>query len=124
MSFLLKIHSLVAKSAAKVMPKARERILTLVNCLKTLASEHVNLLCREICLKTKHKLISFALYVMYTNSDVFRAHRCWYIVPFLNKYYLCLFTVCKTLPFLSIIYNDNSFLLAAMTEKPGSELQK
>ena len=25
--------------------------LTLVNCLKTLASEHVNLLCRKICLK-------------------------------------------------------------------------
>ena len=61
---------------------------------------------------------------MQNNSDVFRAHRCWYVVPFLNKYYLCLFTVCKTLPFLSIMYNDNSFLLAAMTEKPGSELQK
>ena len=27
--------------------------LTLVNSLKTLASEHVNLLCRKICLKTK-----------------------------------------------------------------------
>jgi hypothetical protein len=25
--------------------------LTLVNCLKTLASEHVNLLCRKNCLK-------------------------------------------------------------------------
>ena len=81
-------------------------------------------LCRKISLKTKHKLISFALYVMQNNSDVFRAHRCWYVVPFSNKYYLCLFTVCKTLPFLSIMYNDNSFLLAAMTEKPGSELQK
>ena len=49
MSFLLKNHSLVAKSAAKVVPKGCERILTLVNSLKTLASEHVNLLCRKIC---------------------------------------------------------------------------
>jgi len=51
MSFLLKNHSLVAKSAAKVMPKARERILTLVNSLKTLASEYDYLLCRKISLK-------------------------------------------------------------------------
>ena len=28
--------------------------LTLVYSLKTLASEHVNLLCRKICLKQKH----------------------------------------------------------------------
>ena len=80
--------------------------------------------CRKFALKQKHNWISFVLYVMQNNSDVLRAHRCWYVVPFLNKYYLCLFTVCKTLPFLSIMYNDNSFLLAAMTEKPGSELQK
>ena len=80
--------------------------------------------CRKFALKQKHNWISFVLYVMQNNSDVFRAHRCWYVVPFLNKYYLCLFTVCKTLQFLSIMYNDNSFLLAAMTEKPGSELQK
>jgi hypothetical protein len=78
MSFLLKNHSLVAKSAAKVVPKGCERrlratlisnkvvedvvgfgdgefltdlSLTLVNSLKTLTSEHVNLLCRKICLK-------------------------------------------------------------------------
>lgn len=29
--------------------------LTLVNSLKTLTSEHVNLRCRKICLKQKHK---------------------------------------------------------------------
>ena len=78
MSFLLKIHYLVALSAAKFMPKGRERrlratlisnkveedvvgfgdgefltdlSLTLVNSLKTLTSEHVYLLCRKICLK-------------------------------------------------------------------------
>jgi len=28
--------------------------LTLVNSLKTLASEHINLLCRKICLKTNN----------------------------------------------------------------------
>lgn len=33
------------------------------------------------------------------------------------------FTVCKTFPFLSIICKHSSFLSAAMTENPGSELQ-
>ena len=78
MSILLKNHSLVAKSAAKVVPKGCERrlratlisnkveedvvgfgdgefltdlSLTLVNSLKTLASVHVYRLCRKICLQ-------------------------------------------------------------------------
>ena len=74
MSFLLKIHYLLALFVAKGMPnqgkcyedlrKVVEDVvgfgdeefltnlsLTLVNSLKTLASEHVYLLCRKICLK-------------------------------------------------------------------------
>ena len=45
--------------------------LTLVNSLKTLASEHVNRFCRKFALKQKHNWISFSLYVMQNNSDVF-----------------------------------------------------
>ena len=74
MIFLLKIHYLLALFVAKGMPnqgkccrwlrKVVEDVvgfgdgefltdlsLTLVNSLKTLASEHVNRLCRKICLK-------------------------------------------------------------------------
>ena len=50
-------------------------------------------ICRKFALKQKHKLISFVLYVMQNNSDVFRAHRCWYVVQFL-KSTTCAYLLC------------------------------
>lgn len=41
-----------------------------------------------------------------------------------NIYFLCLVTVCNTLPFLSIMRNSSFSELTVTIEKPGSELQK